>query len=223
MPIHLVDAISFRYLCRLLRPNCDLFGRTHLTKHLKKHAGEIRTQLLKDLPENRKVSLAVDCWTSLNHHGFLSVTGYYITDTWQLREVLLAFRVLTGKHSGKSLAGTTASILRQYKIQKQLFAVTADNARNNGTLRRELENELARENITWDSESGHIPCLPHVIQLAVQAFLKTLRCNARNEEVSTSKKVKSRRLNSLYSPRGDITVKAIFQKVGVQKDTSAFI
>lgn len=52
-------------------------------------------------------------------------------------------------------------------------------------LRHELENELVREGISWDSENGFIPCLAHVIQIAVQAFLKTLKCRARDEEVGS--------------------------------------
>lgn len=208
-------------MCRLLRPNCDLFGRTKLTKYLKEHADGIRTQLLKDLPPNRKVSLALDCWTSMNHHGFMSITAYFVTDTWEFREALLAFHVLTGKHSGKSLAHITASVLRRYGIQRQLLAITADNARNNGTLRRELEKELEREEISWDSENGSIPCLSHVIQLAVQAFLKTLRCRARNEDVG--RKVSDRRLGSLRSQKDLTTIRTIFQKVGFQNRTSVFV
>jgi hypothetical protein len=158
----------------------------------------------------------------MNHHGFMSITAYFITDTWQFREALLAFCVLTGKHSGKSLARTTASVLRRYNIQRQLLAITADNARNNGTLRRELENELSSEGIHWDSDSGSIPCLSHVVQLAVQAFLKTLRCRAQNESVG--KKVSNRRLKSLgsSSQKGSATIRDIFQKVCFQTRTSVF-
>jgi hypothetical protein len=205
-PFSQIESPSFRYLCRYLRPNCDLFGRTALTNFLKEHAVSVRAQLLNDLPPKRKISIAIDCWTSMNCHGFMSVTGYYITDRWEYREVMLAFRVLTGRHSGKTLAEITTSILRQYKIQHQLLAVTADNAANNDTLRKELALKLQNDGIQWDSETGSVHCLSHVIQLAVQALLKSLRCNAQNEE--TERRISNKQLRDV-----GVSIKGVFQKV----------
>jgi hypothetical protein len=146
----------------------------------------------------------------MTHHGYMSITGYYITDSWKYQEVMLAFRVLTGRHSGKTLAQLTASVLRQYKIQRQLLAVTADNASNNNTLRKELALNLQNDGISWDPEIGSVHCLSHVIQLSVEALLKSLRCKAQNEE--TGGKISSKQLKDVAADQ-PLTIRGVFQKV----------
>lgn len=150
------------------------------------------TEMLSYLPEQGKISLALDCWTSQSQHSFLAITGYFIDMKWVYREVLLAFDPVYGSHTGKNLAEILLKNLRQHNLQHRILAITTDNASNNTTLMAELDEslrgELETDSLLEDfqdttlsqliSNRHHIPCLAHVLQLAVNALLGKLRIDA---------------------------------------------
>jgi hypothetical protein len=185
IPFRTLERPSFQALLQMCRPSIQLPGRTHLQKLIADRATAARKQILKQLPSSRKISLALDCWTSPNRLAFLAILGYFITDNWEYKEVLLAFHPLVGKHSGKTLARLVTTTLHEYQISSQLLALTADNASNNQRLRKELERNLRKEGIIWNSDAGTIRCMAHVIQLAVKQFLSVLKSLATNKSVST--------------------------------------
>jgi hypothetical protein len=185
IPFRTVERDSFQGLLQICRPSVKVPGRTHLRSLISDRADAARKQMLKYLPATRKVSLALDCWTSPNRLAFLAILAYFITDNWEYKEVLLAFHPLRGKHSGKSLARLVVQTLSEYNISSQLLALTADNAKNNGRLRKEIERELRRKGITWNHDAGTVRCMAHVIQLAVTQFLRGLKSLARNEAIDT--------------------------------------
>jgi hypothetical protein len=47
--------------------------------------------IMKQLPIQNKVSLALDGWTAMNKLAITSVIAYYIDRNWALREVQLPF------------------------------------------------------------------------------------------------------------------------------------
>jgi hypothetical protein len=65
------------------------------------------------------------------------------------------------------------NVLERFSITKHLLCITTNNAGNNGTIRKELEELLNNLDInnSWSSESTKIPYLAHVIQLVVKAIL----------------------------------------------------
>lgn len=86
---------------------------------------------------------------------------------------MIGFEPLKGSHTGEHMAGILYNVLERFSITKRLLCITTDNAGNNGTMRKELEellNNLDVDN-SWSSDSTKIPCLAHVIQLVVKAIL----------------------------------------------------
>ena len=71
------------------------------------------------------------------------------------------------------MADVLYNVLERFNITNHLLCITTDNAGNNGTMRKELEELLNNLDINnnWSSESTKIPCLAHVIQLVVKAIL----------------------------------------------------
>ena len=65
------------------------------------------------------------------------------------------------------------TVLERFNITKRLLCITTDNAGNNGTMQKELEELLNNLDInsSWSSNSTKIPCLAHVIQLVVKVIL----------------------------------------------------
>ena len=59
---------------------------------------------------------------------------------------------------------------------------TTDNATNNNTLMYTLETTCKDRNIQFTVHDNHVQCLAHVINLAVQDALSTLKVEYANNE-----------------------------------------
>jgi hypothetical protein len=56
----------------------------------------------------------------------------------------------------------------------RLLGNTMDNASSNNSMRRELQSTLEASGIEWPALRNHIPCMAHVIQLTLGAFMSSL-------------------------------------------------
>lgn len=59
--------------------------------------------------------------------------------------------------------------------------MTTDNASNNITFLKAVEDELSKKSIHFNSEDMHVRCLAHVMNLAAQQVLTTLKATEDNE------------------------------------------
>lgn len=65
----------------------------------------------------------------------------------------------------------------------QILACTTDNASNNDTFMEHLEKICHNAGITFDAENQRVRCIAHILNLAVQEALKTLKADqAANED-----------------------------------------
>jgi hypothetical protein len=64
--------------------------------------------------------------------------------------------------------------------------VTTDNASNNITFLKAVEDDLSERYICFDSDDRHVRCLAHVINLAVQQVLITLKADEASDEETGS-------------------------------------
>ena len=97
------------------------------------------------------------------------------------------------------MAGVLYKVLERFSITKRLLCITTDNAGNNGTMRKELEELLNNLDVNngWSSDSTKIPCLAHVIQLAVKAILGAFNIKpAEGEGEGVDEDVNGRSVNS---------------------------
>jgi hypothetical protein len=56
----------------------------------------------------------------------------------------------------------------------RFLCITTDNASSNYSMTRELQSTLESSGIEWPALRNHIPCMAHVIQLALGAFMSSL-------------------------------------------------
>lgn len=171
LPFRIVKNKEFQRLLSLLRPDVRIPGRTTIRADLDRQFEAVCKQLLTDLPTDQRVSIALDAWQSPFKKSFLAITAYHITRDWKYREALLGFEPLDKSHTGSAMATIVERVCDQFKIKDRLFCITTDNASNNDTMRRELEDLLAGYNLEWSPDATKIPCMAHVIQLVVKAIL----------------------------------------------------
>jgi len=62
-----------------------------------------------------------------------------------------------------------------------LLSITTDNASSNYSLTRKLQSTLEASGIEWPALRNHIPCMAHIIQLALGAFMSSLGAKGRTK------------------------------------------
>jgi len=103
-------------------------------RRLKKLVEDEQHTILTTLPQDTKLSVALDCWTSPFQQAFMAITGYFIDRDWNYREILLGFESLDGAYSSINLSGMLIDIFRKLNITNHILAIILDNAPNNITL-----------------------------------------------------------------------------------------
>jgi ribosomal protein L4 len=61
--------------------------------------------------------------------------------------VLLAFQSLSDAHTDEMMTKIVVDILKKYKLENRLLAVTTDNASNNKKMRKNIKNMLKKINV----------------------------------------------------------------------------
>jgi hypothetical protein len=110
----------------------------------------------------------------------MAISGYFIDEDWQYREVLLGFEPLSGTHSGENLSAVLLDVLLQHEIQDRVLAITTDNASNNQTLVNALQQALPDTTTVI-----RVPCLAHVIQLSLNELLGQMKADPTNDITKT--------------------------------------
>ena len=127
------------------------------------------------------MAVCKDVWTSGNNLCFLSMTGSFMDDNFQLQEILLGFKALEGHYIGSVLGTQCVGVLNQYRLLGCFTAITADGAGNNKTLYEQVATECEGHGIEWNPEHGIIRCLAYIIYLCVLEFLQSIKASLYNE------------------------------------------
>jgi hypothetical protein len=113
----------------------------------------------------------------------MAITAYIITTDWRYQEHLIGFEHVSGAHDGENLADITFKVIQDFNITDRLFAITADNASNNQTLRKGLAKRLQRKShVIWDASTHTVPCLAHVVQLVVKEMVHSLKIDTPHDK-----------------------------------------
>ena len=72
----------------------------------------------------------------------MAITVYFIDKDWNYREMLLGFKPLHGPYIGNNLSDVLYRLLEERKLLDRIFSVTTDNATNNDTMIRVLQERL---------------------------------------------------------------------------------
>lgn len=150
------------------------------------------------LPEAGKLSIALDCWTSHFRQAFMAVTGYFIDQDWNYREILLGFEPVHGSHTGINLGAVLFPLLQKHEVADRVLTVTTDNASNNSTLVESLKGSIQGLELPSNIPIIRMPCIAHVIQLSLKELLGQMDANPKNEREEmdfTGGTVSSRREN----------------------------
>jgi len=150
-------------------------------RRLKKLVDEEQHSILATLPQDAKLSIALDCWTSPFQQAFIAITGYFIDRDWNYRELLLGFEPLDRAHSSVNLSEVLMEIFKKLDITDRVLAITSDNASNNTTLVQAVQDSIDSLELPNSPVVVRIPCLAHVIQLSLRELLGSVKADPQND------------------------------------------
>lgn len=184
-----VDNLEFQRLVRCLNKDIPIPSSSTITRRLLDRRNEVDQKIRQKLPQSpTKVSLALDCWSAPRREGYLAIKAYWITGDWSMAEALIGFESVHGNHTGVSLGQIVIARLDFFEITSRVIALTTDNASNNNTLTETLNKALSwlqrRLAIQRYDSMTRIPCLAHVIQLAVNELTGKIHITAKESRVS---------------------------------------
>ena len=81
------------------------------------------------------------------------------------------------------MAGIINHVLARYGIQDRILCFTTNSASNNRTLTEVLNNAWSLQSVEWCQLENHIPCMAHVVQLILGAFMSTITMKLRDSHM----------------------------------------
>lgn len=115
-------------------------------------------------------------------------------------------------HSGEYLAQQLLSVTDDFKITHGVFTVTRDNASNNTVMLNQYELKVADVSTTTNQpwsftvKDGDVRCMAHIINLAVQAALTTMKAvpSEELESYRVQEGLAYTRINAIYSEKEEV-------------------
>jgi hypothetical protein len=187
LPFRIVEHPKFKDLLsftQLAQSKIDVPSARNIRRRLDITVEEQHQSVLSKLPEGSRLSLALDCWTSPFRQAFMAITGYFLDQEWDYREVLLGFEHLHGSHTGGNLSETVLQILQQHGIADRVLSITTDNASNNNTMMTSVQDTVQSLGLS-NTSIFRIPCIAHVIQLSLNQLLGKMKAKPANGEAES--------------------------------------
>ena len=138
-----------------LEPQYKIPSQTTISAHVVQLYDTSRENI-KTILKDKTLVLTTDGRTSLATHAYVTVTALCISDSWELDNYVLCTNELRGSHSAVHVSDSIGSTLDEFDISREaVVAVATDNALN-------YVNAICKLGLI------HVPCLAHMLNLAVR-------------------------------------------------------
>ncbi|KAM4062491.1 restless-like transposase [Hirsutella rhossiliensis] len=142
-----IEAPRFRSLLDYLNPSIGL-TQSHMThttirSRLFEEYHQYKGVVVKELKEcPGRIHLAFDGWRSPNRHAVYGIAAFYLSKEKRPQKILLGMPELRQSHTGENIASQVAEVITSFEIQDKIGYFTLDNAENNDTAMRALDDEV---------------------------------------------------------------------------------
>ena len=162
-----VEKNSFIRLVESLNPSYKLPKKDAIHDDITARYNECKISIKNELKAHKgRFSLTTDIWTSPSSIPFLCVTVHFINSDWSLKSFPLAFRHISGSHTGLRIYDCFKENLMEYDLINRVLTVTLDNASNNDSFMQ----EMLSSNIVIDNECQI--SFAHILNLTAQDSIK---------------------------------------------------
>jgi hypothetical protein len=134
-------------------------GRTRLTEQVDSLYKQMIDVLMQDMKKN-SISITCDAAVLLNGESYLALTAHYITESWEMKEIVLSIYHMQEHHTGEYVSDLLDRISDQWECSDRLFGAVTDNGAN--FVKAIRINEKIEEQFR---------CTVHTLQLALKDAL----------------------------------------------------
>ncbi len=205
----------------MLRSDLQIVHCTKMTIMILSHYKKIYDKIRLNLTESRRVSIALNAWSSSQKVAYLRMLIYWVNVEFQFREHLIEFTFLDIEHIDRQLMMKLMKILKNYAIKNKLFEIVINNASNNSILKEKLEKIMSHCEFRWNRTQNFINCLTHIINLMTQDFIQALESKTIADNVIAQ--LKNEQVQDIETSRElSVVIKKILLRMIMQK-SNAFI
>ena len=130
-PLHMVENEGFKNLISLLEPRYTMVSRKHIQNKLLPQLFSTTIDKIKSLLISASTcNVTLDIWSSRKMHSFLGITCHYLTDTFEMKSLLVSCSRLLGRHTGEHIVSEFDNVVSNFNISNKIFKVISDNASN---------------------------------------------------------------------------------------------
>ena len=160
-----------------------------LRKELQETFTNYKQLLQQDLQQHidigDRICHTTDAWSTRNFQDYAAVTVHWVNANWQHNSKVLGVVHLRELiHIGEYFAETLLKVTNSYGLTKAIFTVTRDNASANTVMLKKLGSvaaegeECSQQLWPFTVREDDVCCMAHIINLAVQAALRTLSADS---------------------------------------------
>lgn len=157
---------------------------TSLAKLLPYARSTLRKWIFADFEERKKIvqaelssavssiHISFDIWTSPNFFSIIAVYSHFVDRHGKRQRRLLAFRRITGKHTGENIAAVLIEVVKGWNITaKRVGWFMSDNAKNNDTAVDIALQTLCPYLSVHQRRARRLRCFGHTCNLIARAVL----------------------------------------------------
>ncbi len=206
IPAYIVEKKGFKDLISTLEPKYTMVSRKCIqTTIIPKKAHQMYQEMKECLQDRvESCSVTLDIWSSRRMHGYFGMTCHFITDDWQLKQLLLCCKHMKGRHTGDNIYMEYEAIVEEFGLQDKISKVVTDNASNmlkafNITIFDDSKSDESDSDHSDDSDADfcnddidednivfEIPDIPH----RISCFAHTLQLTVK-DGLQSSKQIQS--------------------------------
>ncbi len=205
----------------MLRSYLQIAHCTKMTIMILSYYKKICDKIRLNLTESRRVSIALNAWSSSQRVAYLRVLIYWVDVKFQFHEHFIEFTSLDIEYTERQLMMKLMKILKNYAIKNKLFKIVINNASNNSILKEKLEKIMSRREFRWNRTQNFINYLTHIINLVTQDFIQALDLKIITDNVIAQ--LENEQVQDIETSRElSVVIKKILLRMIMQK-SNAFI
>ena len=159
-PVSVVEDERFQSLFNVLDPRYQLPSRRTIMRMLPDEYSKEADIVKKEIAAVSPVALTSDLWTSRVTESYMTITYHFLTETWELRSLVLETFHFRLSHTAENIADSLRKAAEKWNISEKIIAIVTDNASN---------IVAAVKIVGWN----HVPCFAHTLNLVVSEAIKS--------------------------------------------------
>ena len=116
-PISTVEGVGFRRLINSMELRYTIPSRKHFTETVFLKMYDVaKSNLQSEINQIENIAITHDMWTSANTESYDTTTCHYITDTWEMKGVVLETKKMDGHHSSENISHELESTRKAWNL-----------------------------------------------------------------------------------------------------------